>query len=181
LLLVQRGVISADQLRNVLRSQRETLDARRIGQLFRDAGMLNEEQLAAALAQQWGYPLFPLDYQKAHPAWSSLLPLPLLDAARAVPAHASTDTRVLHLAFSERIDHPLLYAIEHMLNCRTVPCVAAENKISQFLAYWRRRTERDDISFDSIREPREMTRVIRNYASELQAVRLSVTRASAHV
>jgi Type II secretion system (T2SS), protein E, N-terminal domain len=181
LLLVHRGLISSDQLRQVLRSQRENPGAPRIGQLLRNTGVLSEDQLASALAQQWGYPLFPLDHQTAHPAWSSLVPLPLLDAALAVPAHASPDTRVLHLAFGERIDHPLLYAIEHMLGCRTVPCVAAESKIIQFLAYWRRRIERQDISFDSIREPREMTRVIRNYASELQAVRLSVTRASAHV
>ena len=49
------------------------------------------------------------------------------------------------------------------------------------LSYWRRRIERNDISFDNIREPREMTRIIRNYAAELQPTRLSVTRASAHI
>jgi len=144
-------------------------------------GTAEQIAAAAALAQQWGCPLFPLDHQTAHPAWSSLVPLPLLDSARAVPAHASPDGRVVHLAFGERIDHQLLYAVEHMLACRTVACVAPETKIIQFLTYWRRRVERNEINFDTIREPREMTRTIRNYALELEAKRLSVARASAHI
>src|SRR5215813_3217054 len=138
LLLVDRGVVSADQLRDALRSQRKSAGCGRIGQWLLRMGAVTEHQVAAALAQQWGCPLFPLDYQTAHPSWSNLVPLPLLDSSKAVAAHASADSRVVHLAFGERIDHHLLYAVEQMLDCRTVACVAPESKVLQFLTYWRR-------------------------------------------
>jgi hypothetical protein len=181
LLLVDRGVISSEQLREALRLQREAGGAGRLGDWLHQMGVVREQQLAAALGQQWGCPVFPLDHQTAHPSWTGLVPLPLLDSACAVPAHASADGRVLHLAFGERLDHPLLYAIEQMLECRTVACVAVEAKVAQFLSYWRRRVERTDINFDTIRDPREMTWIIGNYAAELQAARVAVARASAHI
>jgi hypothetical protein len=181
LLLLDRGVISREQLREALRLQREAGGAGRLGDWLSKMGAVREPQLAAALAQQWGCPVYPLDHQTAHPSWSGLVPLPLLESARAVPAHASSDGRVLHLAFGERVDHPLLYAVEQMLDCRTVACVAAEAKIAEFLRYWRRRAERPEITFDTIRDPYEMTRIIRNYAAELQAARVAIARASAHI
>ncbi|HZW05271.1 MAG TPA: hypothetical protein VFF58_00045 [Candidatus Nitrosotalea sp.] len=181
LLLVERGVISSGQLREALQLQRESAGAGRIGDWLQQMGLVHEQQLAAALAQQWSCPLFPLDYRTAHHSWTSLVPLPLLDSSRAAPAHASPDGRVIHLAFGERIDHSLLYAVEHMLDCRTLACVAPEPRVAEFLTYWRRRVERTDINFGSIRDPREMTRIVGNYAAELRASRVVVARASAHV
>ena len=181
LLLVDRGVIVPEQLREALRLQREAVGAGRIGEWLLHMGAINDQQLAGVLAQQWSCPLFPLDYRTAHHFWTGLVPLPLLDSARAVTAHASPDGRVLHLAFGERLDRPLLYAIEQMLDCRTIACVASEAKIAEFLGYWRRQVERTEISFDTIREPREMTRIIGNYAVELRAFRVAVARTSAHV
>ena len=180
LLLIDRGVISSQQLREALRLQRDA-GAGRLGDWLSQMGVVREQQLAAALGQQWGCPVFPLDHQTAHPSWSGRVPLPLLDSARAVPAHASADGRVLHLAFGERLDHPLLYAIEQMLDCRTVACVAPEAKVAEFLHYWRRRVEGTDINFDTIRDPHEMTGIIGNYAAELRAARVAVARSSAHI
>jgi hypothetical protein len=176
-----RGAISLEQLREALRLQREAGGAGRLGDWLNQMGAVREPHLAAALAQQWGCPVYPLDHQTAHPSWSGLVPLALLDSSRAVPAHVSSDGRVLHLAFGERLDHTLLYAIEQMLDCRTVACVAPQAKVAEFLRYWRRRAERPEISFDTIRDPYEMTRIICNYAAELQSSRLAVARASAHI
>jgi hypothetical protein len=181
LLLLDRGAISLEQLREALRLQREAGGAGRLGDWLNQMGAVREPHLAAALAQQWGCPVYPLDHQTAHPSWSGLVPLALLDSSRAVPAHVSSDGRVLHLAFGERLDHTLLYAIEQMLDCRTVACVAPQAKVAEFLRYWRRRAERPEISFDTIRDPYEMTRIICNYAAELQSSRLAVARASAHI
>jgi hypothetical protein len=180
LLLVNRGVISPEQLREGLRLQRDA-GGGRLGDWFRQMGAVNEHQLTAALGQQWGCPVFPLEHQTPRPSWSGLLPLPLLESARTVPAHASIDGRVLHLCFGERLDHPLLYAIEHMLGCRTVACVAPETNISDFLRQLCRHAERTEPCFDTVRDPREMTWVICNYATELQAARVAVVRTSAHI
>jgi hypothetical protein len=180
LLLVDRGVISPEQLREALRLQRNAGEGR-LGDWFRQMGTVDEQQLTAALGQQWGCPVFPIDQQTPHPSWSGLLPLPLLESARTVPAHASLDGRVLHLCFGDRVDHLLLYAIEHMLGCRTVACVGSETKIAAFLGQLRRHAQRTETYFDTVRDPREMAWVICNYATELKAARVAVVRTSAHI
>jgi hypothetical protein len=180
LLLVNRGTISPEQLREALRLQRAA-GGGRLGDLFRQMGSVDEQQLIAALAQQWGCPVFPLEHQTPHPSWVGLVPLSLLESARTVPVHASPNARLLHLCFGDRLDHPLLYAIEHMLGCRTVACVASEAKIAGFLGQLRRQAQRVETCFDTVRDPREMTSVICNYATELRAVRVAVVRTSAHI
>ena len=180
LLLVSRGLISSEQLRNALRLQRETKTGR-LGEWFCRFGLVREEQIAAALAQQWGCVVFPLDTKMANPIWGACIPLTLLDSARAVLAHASIDGRTLHLAFGERLDHLLLYAVEQMLDCRTVACVAPESRIAESLAQTRLRREKVEVCFDTIRDPIEMSSITCNYAAELQATRVSVARVSAHI
>jgi hypothetical protein len=180
LLLINRGAISAEQLREGLRKQRDA-GGGRLGDWFRQMGTVNEQQLTAALGQQWGCPVFPLEHQTPHPSWSGLLPLPLLESARTVPVHASPDGRVLHLCFGDHLDHRLLYAIELMLSCRTVACVASEAKIDTFLRHLRRHAQRTETCFDTVRDPREMTGVICNYATQLRAARVAVVRTGAHI
>jgi hypothetical protein len=180
LLLVSRGLISPEQLRYALRLQREAGNGR-LGAWFCRMGVVREEQIAAALGQQWGCPVFPLHNEITNPFWQGRIPLPLLDSARAVLAHASLDGRILYLAFGDHLDHFLLYAVEQMLDCRTVACVAPETRIAESLTWLRLQTERAEISFDSIRDPQEIAWIICNYAVELQAIRVAVARVSAHI
>lgn len=180
LLLVDRGLVSAPQLREVLRLQRES-GSGRIGEWFCKLGFVTEPQLTAALAQQWGCPVFPLDRIALAPAINGLVPIPLLESARAVPAYASQDGTVIHLAFSERLDHTTLYGIEQMLGCRTFPCVASDLALSNLLEHLRRVSPPNETSFDTIRDPIEMTWAISNYAVELMAQRFAVVRAGAYI
>jgi hypothetical protein len=180
LLLISRGVISSEQLRHALRLQREAATGR-LGEWFCRMGVVGEEHIAAALAQQWGCAVFPLDNDMTNPSWQGRIPWPLLDSARAVLAHASPDGRVIHLAFGDHLDHFLLYAVEQMLDCRTVACVAPQTRIAQSLTCMRLQAEKVEICFDSIRDPREMAQIACNYAAELQATRVAVARLSAHI
>jgi hypothetical protein len=180
LLLVDRGVISSAQLRDAIRRQREAGHGK-LGDWLRQTAGLNVQQLTAALGQQWGCPVFPLEQQAAPVAWSDLIPLPLLRSAGAVPAYASPDGRILHIAFGERIDHTLLYAVEQMLLCRTFPCVAPSSAVDAQLEQFRKLTSGNDTSFDTVRESSEMTWTICNYATELKAKRLALARAGAYI
>jgi hypothetical protein len=179
LLLVEQAAITNSQLRDALRLQRESPSSR-IGDFFLRTGAITEHQLTSALAQQWGCPVFPLDRQHAHLSWTFALPLAILESARAVPAHGSADTRTLHLAFADRLDHTLLYAIEQLLDCRTVACMAPQSAVSQILAQLRA-AERPEISFDTVRDPRDITSIICSYAHELRAARIAVARVTAHI
>jgi hypothetical protein len=180
LLLIGRGLITSEQLRHALRLQREN-GTGRLGEWFCLMAVVQEEHIAAALAQQWGCPVFPLDTEMVSPSWSGRIPFPLLYSAHAALAHASLDGRILHLAFGERVDHFLLYAVERMLDCRTVACIAPESRIAQSLANLRLHNGKTDLSFDTIRDPIEMSWIICNYAGELQATRVAVARVSAHI
>lgn len=180
LLLVNRGVISPAQLREAIRLQRESGQGR-LGDWLSRTADLSAQHLTAALGQQWGCPVFPLEHQAAPIAWSDLIPLPLLASAAAVPAYASADGRILHLAFRDRVDHTLLYAVEQMLHCRTFPCVATGAAIQAQLEEFRKLSTGKDTSFDTVRESPEMTLTICNYAMELQAKRLVVARAGSYI
>jgi hypothetical protein len=180
LVFVNRGVITPIQLREALRLQRET-GQRRIGDVLREMHLVNEQQLASALGTQWGCPVFPLERQPAHLSYGELLPLPLLESSRSVPAHFSPDGRTLHLAFGERLDHTTLYAIEQMLGCRTFACVAPEATVAGILDHFRRTVPRQETCFDTIREPREMAWTICSYAEHLRSARTAIVRAGSYV
>ena len=180
LLLINRGALTQEQLRSALHQQRE-LGRGRIGAWLLRLGMVNEEQLTQALGQQWACPVFPLELQTAKASWGELLPVPLLESAFAVPVHASPDGRLVHLAFADRVDHTLLYAVEQMLGCRTVACVAPATAIAHLLEQLRRTSAHEETSFDTLRDPRDVTSTIRNYAEELQATRISLARAAAYL
>jgi hypothetical protein len=178
LLLVNRGAISHEQLRTALGRQREE-GCGRIGDWFLELGMVTDQQLTQALGQQWGCPVFPLERQDAKLVPSDLVPVPLLESAFAVPAHASSNGRFVHLAFGDRVDHTLLYGVEQMLGCQTFACAASSGAIAHFLDHLRRTAAREEPCFDTIRDPREMTSIICSYAEKLLAGRISLVRAAA--
>jgi hypothetical protein len=180
LLLVNRGAITPPQLREALRLQREAGQGK-LGDWLRQTADLNVQQLTAALGQQWGCPVFPLENQARTLTWGELIPFPILNSAGAVPAYASSDGRVLHIAFEVRVDHTLLYAVEQMLQCRTFPCVASGTAVKSQLEQFRRLHSRTDTCFDTVREYREMTWTICNYAAELQARRIVLARTGSFV
>ena len=180
LLLVNRTAITHDQLREALRLQREA-GRGKLGDWLRQLDAVNESQITAALAQQWGCPVFPLEQLSSSLLSSELLPLPLLESAGAVPAYASPDGRLLHLAFGERIDHTALYAIEQMLSCRTVACAANESTISAVLAQFRQHSDSAETCFETVRDPREMSLIIASYAAELRAVQIALVRTATYI
>jgi hypothetical protein len=179
LLLVEQAAINHSQLREALRLQRESA-THRLGDFFLRSGSITEQQLTSALAQQWGCPVFPLDQQRANSASHPILPLAILESALAVPAHASPDGRTLHLAFAERPDHTLLYAVEQLLDCRTVACMAPQSAVTHLLAQLRA-ADRSEISFDTLRDPFDIASTICSYAQELRAAQIAIARATSHI
>jgi hypothetical protein len=179
LLLVTRGVISGAQLQEALRLQRERI-GRRLGTLLREMGLLSESALAAALGVQWGCPVFPLQDHRGYLECAGLLPFTLLQSTHALPVHHSASGRVLHLAFTERVDYTLLYAVEHMTGYRTVPCVAADSAVVQALEKLRQVSAPQETVFDSVRQPLEMARMAVDYARKLGAAQVRLRGAAGH-
>jgi hypothetical protein len=188
LLLVNNGVISHQQLREALQVQAQLQaqsggekSGEKLGHLLREMRIIAADDLTAALASQWGCPVYPLDPRAPLFGCQDLLPLPLLEAARAVPVYVSPDGGSLHLAFGERLDHTTLYAVERMLGCRTIACVANEESVGLRLEEMHRTNSIAETSFDTMRDPREIAWTIRSYAGEYRAVTINVARASSYL
>ena len=71
-LLVQQGLITAEQLAEALLSQRTT--GRKLGRVFIDSGWVNEVQIAQALARQLRAPYLDLAKRSVRPEVARLLP-----------------------------------------------------------------------------------------------------------
>jgi hypothetical protein len=177
LLLISRGVITSTHLQEALRLQQERPKFR-LGSLLSEMGVLSQETLIAALAVQWGCPVFPLENNRAYLDCAGLLPYALLQSACVLPVHHSAARRVLHLAFTRRVDHTLLYAIEGMLGYRVAPCVASEHAVAAALQRVRRFCLSQETVFDSVSQSHEMARMAADYARKLEAVRARATGAA---
>jgi hypothetical protein len=180
LLLVSRRMISDVQLKEALRKQREA-GRGRLGEWLQRIRAVSAGDLTAALGVQWGCPVFPLDAHEKFVQWSSLLPFPLLQAGNMVPVHFEPESRRLHLAFAERIDHTALYAVEQMLGCTTLPSIAEDRSVLRALERLAGQSRGDEICFDSISDSAEIGRTILSYAGVLGARRVRIERALAHV
>jgi MSHA biogenesis protein MshE len=71
-LLVQQGLITAEQLAQALDAQRTT--GRKLGRVFIDSGWVNEVQIAQALARQLRAPYLELSRRSVRPEVARLLP-----------------------------------------------------------------------------------------------------------
>jgi len=180
LLLVNRGAITSQDLRAALQLQRRA-GYGKLGYWIRQIVDLSEARLTAALSQQWGCPVFPLNEHTSFTAVRDCPPFPLLAAAKAVPAYRAPDGRQLHIAFSDHVDHTLLYALGEILDCQTVACVSTESSVNLALEMLRRHGSSHEICFDSVHEPLEIAAAICSYAAQLSARRLKVVRAGGYV
>lgn len=119
LLLLSRGVITPEGLREALALQREQ-PARLIGDCLRNVAGLDEARLTAALSAQWACPVFsgrplPNSTQELQ------IPLELLLQNEMSPLYWNPRQRVLHVGFLRSVEHRALAAMEQVLECRAEP------------------------------------------------------------
>jgi hypothetical protein len=180
LLMVNRGAISSEQLREGLRLQREGGHGK-LSYWLEQIVPLDEAEVTAALGQQWGCPVFRPKGRSMFVAPPGELPFPILAAAKAVPVHSTLAGKQMHIAFSERIDHTLLYAVEEMLGCRTIACVSPDSMVREALETLRGHDTGAEICFDTVRDAGEMATTICNYAIQMEAQRIKTVRAGAYI
>ena len=129
LLLVSRGELDFDQLRQALRAQREAAHGR-LGDWLQELGFLSEDKITAALSVQWACPTLKIT-SDSHAACSGLVPYTLQEAYSMLPLHFSGQNHLLYMGFADRIAHRLLYAVDRMLSCRTIPCLLSRSAFKE--------------------------------------------------
>lgn len=164
LMMLSRGIISESQLRDAIRLQRSS--GERIGACLQRLGFISYDDIASAVATQWGCPLFPAD--SVQPACSTLVPCSLAERYRMLPVHLVAQGRRLFVGFSEKVNHTALIVIEQMLGCETEACVIPEPKLLQLLEH-RKRDTTGEAAVIRPSTSAETARMILSYAHQTAA------------
>lgn len=168
LVLLSRGVIRDDQLREALDRQRME-GTRRLGYWLQQIGAATEDEITSALAMQWACPVFPLAKERSFIQCATMLPVAVIRAARMLPVYLSRDRSLVYMAFVDGIDHTWLRSAEQILGRRTVPCLVSESAFDRAVEEICSRTRPEEFLFDSVTDIREMSRVTTSFALQLQA------------
>ena len=166
LLLAMRGVVTSEQLQQALHLQNEA-GTGRLGRWLLELNAITEADLATALGVQWGCPVFPLENHNAFLQCAAVLPSGLIESAGVLPVHHSIESKVLYLAFTDRVDHTLLYAIEQMTGCHAA-VLTAETAMNRALERVRQMARPHETVFNGVFNVREMAATACNYAAKLQ-------------
>ena len=174
LLMLSRGLVDNDQLKQALKAQRDS-GTGRVGEWLRHIGAVTEEQVTQVLGLQWSIPVFPLNHSRRFLDCAQLVPFPLLEVAEMVPVHHIPTSQHLYVAFVDRVNYSALYALEKMLACHTEPCLAVQSHLLQALNELRSRQRPREILLDNITEPDDMAGTVLAQVMRLNTVDVKVS------
>jgi hypothetical protein len=186
LLLLSRQQLTVAQLRFALEAQKnafrsERKEKKKIGVWLQEFGFISEPQITAALARQWACPVLrsaPMDVAASR---FPSIPTLLLESYQMIPVELVEATRTLLMAFSERIDYTVLYAIEQMLRYHTEACVVSASQMRKSLQAVAQRGGAADVVFDRMEGPGECARIIGNYSAKVKAEEVRITQCGEHL
>lgn len=183
LLLLSRQQLTAEQLREALEAQKRNsheIKPQKLGVWLQQLGFSSEAEITAALARQWACPVLrsaPMDVASSR---FPSIPILLLDTYQMFPVDMVGTTRTLLMAFSERIDYTVLYAIEQMLHCRTQACVLSPTVMRRSLDRAAQRSGAD-VVIDRMDGLGECARIICSYAARVNAEEVRMAHCGQHL
>ena len=128
LLMLEKGWITAEQLKSALASQRQHKAGKLGSWLVRQEGV-SEELVTRAVALQWSCPVLPVATHSPS-ALAPLMPRLFVDAFGALPLRRSVG-RLLYLGFESRPDPVLALAVERMTGFKVECGVVADSEFGQ--------------------------------------------------
>jgi hypothetical protein len=173
--LLSRQHITAQELQGALQAQLKA-DRGRIGEWLQELGFVTEEQVTAALAQQWSCPLLRAFPAAPRPRREPPIPMSLLECFKMIPVDFVEATATLYIAFAEKIEFSVLYAIEQMLGCHTEPCLVTPSMLKNRLLALAERHHRAEVLFDRIPDEAESARILRSYVTRVAASEIRMAR-----
>ena len=126
-LLVQKGLITADQLTNALEEQ--STNREYLGEILLRRGVLKEAQLMEALAEQWDIPCVQLANRPIEDWVLEKIPASLARRHRLLPIDVQ-DQR-LQVAMVDPFDSQVLDELRTLLNCDIEPMLAGPNQLRE--------------------------------------------------
>jgi hypothetical protein len=173
LLLLQRGILTAEQLKIAL--DRHRLTELNFGDVVQQLEFATAEQVTAAVAAQWACPVISLGERQLE--LGVRIPHRFLEMYGMLPVHFVESERRLLIAFVTGVQHQMLYTIGQMTSCTVTPCFITANEYQSHLHLASQVSVRDnEVVFEQIIEAAEMARITCNYVGQLAAERLRLGR-----
>jgi hypothetical protein len=180
LMLLSRQQLTAAQLRTALERQRAE-GRGRIGEWLQRLGFATEWQITAALARQWSCPVLRNSSGTLGASRFTPIPVLLLESTRMIPVEFAVASKTLLIAFSEGIDHSVLYAVEQMLGYRTEACFVCPSVLHKGLEALAQIRGSGDVIFDRVEDARECARIIVSYAAKVAAEEVRLVKCGHHL
>jgi hypothetical protein len=173
LLLVQRGVISSDQL--TMARAKQQVDGINLGSAVQVLGFATGEQVTAAVAAQWSCPVFSLGGRSL--SLPVRVPKRILEQYEMLPVHYVEADKRLMVGFVSGVQYQILSTIESITGCDALPCFITARDFQRHLQTIQPSPE-NEIIFDRPMATPEIVRLGRNYVSQLgaKATRLGMCR-----
>lgn len=169
LMLLSRGQLDNRQLRSALEAQRA--HGGRLGGWLEKLGYATEQQVTAALGMQWACPVLPI-LSAAQLPYARMAPSHLLRHFRMWPVRFVEQTRMLYIAFSDKVDYCALQAVGHILDCGTDPCLTTNAAMRMALEQLEREKFANELLFAAEDGPAEMAHIASGYILKLGARRV---------
>jgi hypothetical protein len=172
LLLLQRGILTAEQLKLAL-AEHKASPQLNFGNVVQQLGFATEEQVTSAVAAQWACPVFTLGDKRIENELR--IPRQFLELYEMIPVHYSEIDRRLVIAFVSSVQHQVLYTIGHITGCTVSACFVTAREYDSHLNSPSTPFLRDhETVFEQILEPGEMARIIREQVVKRGAERFRV-------
>jgi type IV pilus assembly protein PilB len=126
-LLMQKGLITAEQLTEALERQSETKGY--LGEILLALGILSEADLTRALAEQWDIPFVQVASRTIEAWVLEKIPASLARRHRVLPIDVQ-DQRLL-VAMADPFNADLLDELRTLLNCDIQPMLAPPSQLAQ--------------------------------------------------
>ena len=166
-LLVERGLVSAEEVDRALELQRERGD--KIGKILVDLGYIAARDVLAAISEQLGIPLVSIEEAPPISPETEKLSPRFLRQFRCLPYRL--EDQALTLAMADPLDFETISAVEYSTGLRVLPVLAAEREILDAVDryYESARPEREGEGELGANEDLEQ---LRDMASEAPVIRL---------
>jgi type IV pilus assembly protein PilB len=128
-LLIDKKIISADQLEKALKYQKEKGGL--LGQILIELKFISEQDLVMSLADQYGFPYMPLENYDVNP-----------DAVKMVPEHVARQYflvpidrigNILTAVMADPLNDFAIRDIEYITGCKVTPFVSTASDIKSAL------------------------------------------------
>ena len=163
LLLVARGCITSAQWR--MAQEQQLASGGTMAGILREMHIATEREVAAAVATQWGCPVYSANLQPSQ--IEAHVPSVLMRMLAMAPVHYSPRSNRLMVGFVHRIEHRVLRTIEDMTSCLTEPCFITASQCEEQI---HRLTGRSlEVSFERVTSPMEMANIVQSYAFQIGA------------